>query len=250
MSVPPLAPAVRFPSADAILILDAQHRVVYATEPAAALFGRTASELLYEPVSALLEVLPESAETWEFENLQFTTVFLGSEEASRDREAAKRMTSVRRVAAAMANEFNNVLAGIGSFAEFVQRRSADDDTRSAAAQIGKAIRRGKTVTGEILRYARSRPPTLVPIDVHSWLEGFLPEANAIVGDRVTLEISGELCTRGDPAQLNQVLVNLLTNARDAPPPDAPIVLRASTGRRDGIPMLDLGVIDRGTIGAS
>ncbi|HJQ35999.1 MAG TPA: PAS domain-containing sensor histidine kinase [Thermoanaerobaculia bacterium] len=227
------SPAGPAPAADAVLILDARQRIVYATEAAAALLGRTPEELLHEPVSAFLDTLP-NLDTWEAGGLQFTTVFLGTQD------------SARRVAAAMAHEFNNILAGIGTFAEYVQRRSTDESTRNAAERIGQAIRRGKSVTGEILRYARTRPPSLVPVDVRLWLEGFLPEANALTAGRVVLEIEGRLCIRADVLQLNQVLVNLLTNARDASPSGTPIVLRSATATRNGAEMLDLAVIDHGT----
>jgi two-component system cell cycle sensor histidine kinase/response regulator CckA len=168
-------------------------------------------------------------------------------DASRELDDAKRMTSLGRVAATMAHEFNNVLAGIGSFAEYLNRRGPDDDTRRVAAHIGKAIRRGKTVTDEILRYTRAKPPVLSVIDVHAWLEAFLPEANALTGGRTVLDDSTQhLRIRGDVAQLNQVLVNLLINARDASPGDAPIMLRVTTTARESVTMLDLAVIDRGT----
>ncbi len=228
-------------AADAVLILDARQRIVYATEAAAALLGRTPEELLHEPVSAFLDALP-NVDTWEVDGVPFLTVLLGSQDAAHEREEAKRMASLSRLAAAMAHEFNNILAGIGTFAEYVQRRSTDESTTNAAARIGQAIKRGKTVTGEILRYARRRPPSLVPVDVRLWLEGFLSEANTLTGGRVVLEIEGRLCIRGDVMQLNQVLVNLLTNACDASPSGTPIVLRATTAVRT----LDLAVIDHGT----
>jgi signal transduction histidine kinase len=224
-----------------VLILDAQQRIVYATEAAAAIFDRTPDELLHEPVSAFLDALPR-VDRWEVSGLQFTTVLLGSAEAAHEREEAKRMTSLSRLAAAMAHEFNNILAGIGTFAEYVQRRSTDESTSSAAARIGQAIQRGKTVTGEILRYARKRPPSLVTVDVRLWLEGFLSEANTLTGGRVALEIDGRPCIRGDVIQLNQMLVHLLTNACDASPSGTPIALRATTAVRT----LDLAVIDHGT----
>jgi len=167
-------------------------------------------------------------------------------ELTRELDEAKRMTSLGRVAATMAHEFNNVLAGIGSFAEYLNRRAADDEMRRAVSHIGKAVRRGKTVTDEILRYTRAKPPALAIVDVCAWLEGFMPEANVLTGGRALLERGEQQFIRGDVAQLNQVLVNLLINARDASPPDSPIVLRAATGEREGMPMLDLAVVDRGT----
>jgi len=169
-----------------------------------------------------------------------------SEAKYRELEEAKRMTSLRRLAATMAHEFNNVLAGIGTFADYLNRRAVDDEIRRAASHIGLAIRRGRTITDEILRYTRAMPPVLDDVAVRAWLEAFLPEANALTGGRTLLEPGPALFIRGDVSQLNQVLANLLTNARDASPSDAPILLSATTADRDGTAMLDLAVIDRGT----
>lgn len=167
-------------------------------------------------------------------------------ELTRELDEAKRMTSLGRVAATMAHEFNNVLAGIGTFADYLNRRAVDDEMRRAASHIGTAVRRGKTVTDEILRYTRVKPPILAVVAVRTWLEDFLPEANALTGGRTLLETGEPLVIRGDVAQLNQVLVNLLINARDASPAGAPIELCTTTAEREGTPMLDLAVIDRGT----
>ncbi len=168
------------------------------------------------------------------------------QELARELDEARRMTSLGRVAATMAHEFNNVLAGINSFAEYLIRRTPDDDTRRAAANIRQAIHRGKRVTDEILRYTRASRPKLSSVDVQRWLDAFLPEAKALTGGRAMLVCDDELYVRADVAQLNQVLVNLVINARDASPPDAPIVIRVTTARREGTPMLDLAVIDRGS----
>src|SRR6185436_6764557 len=110
-----------------------------------------------------------------------------SEAKYRELEEAKRMTSLRRLAATMAHEFNNVLAGIGTFADYLNRRAVDDEIRRAASHIGLAIRRGRTITDEILRYTRAMPPVLADVAVRAWLEAFLPEANALTGGRTLLE---------------------------------------------------------------
>lgn len=242
--------AERLPSGDAVLILDERFCVAFCSAAAAELFGRTPEQLLGTPASGVLEGLPEERvriEPWQSEGRRFSVVtFAQDPELTRELEDAKRMTSLGRVAATMAHEFNNVLAGIGSFAEYLNRRAADDEMRRAVMHIGKAIRRGKTVTDEILRYTRSKPPMLAIVDVHAWLEAFMPEANALTGGRTSLDAGEPRFIRGDVAQLNQVLVNLLINARDASPADAPIALRAAAGEREGMPMLDLAVVDRGT----
>lgn len=268
------SPAPRAPRDDGILILDGGGRVAYCTEAAAATAGREPDEIIGAPASLILSRVPSPGEaatvdllhadgtrlpvsihvdSWEAAGQPFLIVIIQRDRALRERiemtreaDEAKHMTSLRRVAATMAHEFNNVLAGIGSFAEYLNRRAADDETRRAAAHIGKAVRRGKTVTDEILRYTRSRPLQLAMVDVRAWLEAFLPEANALTGGRTVLESGEGLFIRGDAGQLNQALVNLVINARDASPPDAPVLLRAGRNVRDGVPVLDLAVIDYGT----
>ena len=153
-------------------------------------------------------------------------------------EEARRLSSLGGLAATMAHEFNNVLMGIESFASFLLRRKTDPETQNAATHIQQSLRRGRAITDEILRFTRAVPPVLTEIDVRRWLTDF-----AAAEGRVRLEV-GEtpLLIRGDPSQLQQVLSNLVSNARDASPPDQPIVLRAAAD--DG--MLDLAVIDRGS----
>jgi len=253
-----------------IVIVDAGDRVAYCSADAAAIRGRSPEGLIGAPLSGWIEGLPPAGEDgiarvlrgdgrwvpararieeWTSGGRSFCTIFLNAtsdDEAARDRDDARRMRSLGRVAAAMAHEFNNVLAGIGSFAEYLNRRAADDGTRNAAMHIGTAVRRGKSITDEILGYTRAKPPALAVLDVHAWLQGFLPEANAITGGRTRLDDGARLFIRGDAAQLNLVLINLLTNARDASAPETPIVLRATTVMREESEMLDLAVIDRGT----
>jgi signal transduction histidine kinase/ActR/RegA family two-component response regulator len=166
-------------------------------------------------------------------------------ELQRELDDAKRMSSLGRLAATMAHEFNNILAGIGSFAEFLSRRATNDETRDAATHIRAAIKRGKGVTADILRYTRASKPMLSTIDVRAWLESFIPEANALTDGRVVLEGSEPLYILADVGQLNQALANLVINARDASPRDERIVIRVSPGERDGRPAVDLAVIDRG-----
>ena len=167
-------------------------------------------------------------------------------ELAKELSDAKRMTSLGRVAATIAHEFNNVLAGIGTFSEYLLRNAEDDGVLSAATQISQAIRRGKTITDEILRYTRTSSPQFAPIDVRVWLEGFLPEASALTDGNTTIEARESRIVSGDVSQLNQVLVNLVVNARQASPRNAPIVIRATTAAmRDGTLGVDVAVIDQG-----
>jgi CheY-like chemotaxis protein len=150
----------------------------------------------------------------------------------------------------MAHEFNNVLMGIESFASFLVRRKHDPETLNAAQHIQQSLKRGRTITDEILRFPRATPPVMHAIDVGRWLADFMAEAEAVTNGRARFHFPDEpLFVSGDVSQLNQVLSNLMLNARDASPPDAPITITATRATPElagsSTPCLAITVADRG-----
>ncbi|HEX9982760.1 MAG TPA: PAS domain S-box protein [Thermoanaerobaculia bacterium] len=135
----------------------------------------------------------------------------------RQLEDEKRVSGLGRLAATIAHEMNNVLMGIQPFAELIRRRG-DASMEDAGARIVAAVERGKRVTHEILRFTRSAEPVLRPFGVPAWLEALAPELQSRVGAGVELTIDvaeGLPPVLADRLQLQQVLVNLATNGRDA-----------------------------------
>jgi len=133
-------------------------------------------------------------------------------------EQAKRLGSLGRLAATVAHEFNNVLMSISPFAEIARRDSTTTRGSNACEQILKAVRRGKSVTEEILRFTQPSDPKLASIRTADWLSGFADDAQSIIGNRFEVIVQ---CERdlpdisADEHQLNQALTNLVTNARDS-----------------------------------
>jgi two-component system cell cycle sensor histidine kinase/response regulator CckA len=146
-------------------------------------------------------------------------------------EQATRVTSLGRVAATIAHEFNNVLMGIQPFAEVIRRNSPDAEKNyKAAEQILGSVTRGKRVTQEILRFTQPAEPAFQSIILAEWLQQLEPELRAMVGHRATIDIQNPprpVVARCDPAQLQQVLTNLVLNARDAMPGGGTITLITS-----------------------
>lgn len=132
-------------------------------------------------------------------------------------DQAQRVSSLGRVAATIAHEFNNVLMGIQPFAEAIRRSTNEPKLIQSATQIVKSVARGRKVTGEILRITQDRKATPKSLDVGEWLRQLLPEIDAVTGPdvRVDLSVAESLFARFDPEQLQQVVLNLAVNARDA-----------------------------------
>jgi PAS domain S-box-containing protein len=132
---------------------------------------------------------------------------------------AERMQAAGRLAGGMAHEVNNMMTGVIGFSEFLLRSlSPDDPRRSEVEEIIKAGSRAADVTRQLLAFTRQqfRRPELLEInDVIADLEKML---RRLLGEDHLLEFSlgseaGVI--RADRSQMEQVLVNLLLNARDA-----------------------------------
>ena len=135
-------------------------------------------------------------------------------------EEAGRIASLGQLAASIAHEFNNVLMTIQSFNEVLARTTPQKEpARGAQKQISDAVARGKRVTDEILVYAKPKPPNLEPIPASNWLTGLLTSIRPAVPDRIDLHFVPNSNDKilGDKYQLEQVIMNLVVNARDAMP---------------------------------
>jgi PAS domain S-box-containing protein len=132
-------------------------------------------------------------------------------------EQADRLSSLGRLAATVAHEFNNVLMGISPFIE-VMRRGRNVET--SLDHIARAVKRGKRITEDILRFTQPAEPVRSAIDTASWVQTMMSEARTLLPRTCELEWVVEprdLLIYGDANQLHQTFVNLILNARDAMP---------------------------------
>ncbi len=158
-------------------------------------------------------------------------------------EQAQRIDSLGRVAATIAHELNNVLMGIQPFAEIIGRAAGRDERISnAAEQICNSVRRGKRVTEEILRFTNAPVPVVQIINMGEWLTLIEPELRAVAGSGVTLTVElppESVFAPCDSAQMQQVITNLVINARDAMPGGGLITLTLKEWSRSDIGFKDL-----------
>jgi PAS domain S-box-containing protein len=130
-----------------------------------------------------------------------------------------RLTSLGRLSAQVAHEFNNVMMGIQPIIEMIRRRATDDPMLLRFTDvIASSIRRGKRITTDILRFGKPAQLALRAVDVDDLLHQAADEIRPMLGERINLQLSPAatpMHVSADPAQLAQVLINLALNARDA-----------------------------------
>ena len=169
-----------------------------------------------------------------------------------DAEAAResRLASVGQLATSVAHEFNNVLMSIMPFAEVVQRRFPNDDgVKTATGHIIDAVKRGREISQQVLRFSRPVKPTLEAIRVADWLREFGGRDETTVGPQHRLvrrlpAEDGDLVICADPMLLDQVVTNLIANARDAMPRGGTITISAKRSREPNT--IDIVVEDAGS----
>jgi PAS domain S-box-containing protein len=142
---------------------------------------------------------------------------------------AERVSSLGRLAASVAHEFNNVLMGIQPFIDLLTRKAGTDPTvQLAAPRIADAVARGKRITQEILRFTRIAEPSRVAVNVTEWLQAFQPELEQLAGPAVAVSVASDpaLTMLADAHQLRQVFANLVVNAHHAMPNGGRLEIRA------------------------
>jgi PAS domain S-box-containing protein len=134
-------------------------------------------------------------------------------------EQLSRLTSLGRLSAQVAHEFNNVMMGIQTPVDLIRRRTAGDPQMTRLTDmIASSIGRGKRITGDILRFGRPAQLALRSVEIQDFLREMSDEIRALLPQEIDFRLElpeAPLPVHADPAQLSQVLINLCLNARDA-----------------------------------
>jgi len=134
---------------------------------------------------------------------------------------AQRMESIGRLAGGVAHEANNQMSVIIGATEFIRRHpTLPPAIKTDIDHIRRAAERTAAVTTQLLAFSRRQVLKAVVIDLNEVLQRFVPVVRRSMGEdcRVTLQLDPALGpVKADPGQLEQVLLNLALNARDAMP---------------------------------
>jgi nitrogen-specific signal transduction histidine kinase len=145
---------------------------------------------------------------------------------------AQKMEAIGQLAGGVAHDFNNILTVIMGFGQLLQHSlPADDPKRGHMAQILDAADRAAHLTGSLLAFSRKQVMLLQQVKLNELARkhtGFLVR---IIGEDVTLQTDfgkEPLPVLADSGQIEQVLMNLATNARDAMPGGGELCIRTES----------------------
>jgi two-component system cell cycle sensor histidine kinase/response regulator CckA len=183
------------------------------------------SDYLVKPVSPeqLLSTIERAGERWQRRRAE--EALRQSEESSRllERELvqAQKMESIGRLAGGIAHDFNNLLTAILGFSEMLlEETSPGTRARRDLEAIQKAATHGASLTRQLLAFSRRQVMELAVLDLGELVHGVAPILQRLLGEDVHTTIACDAQLRKvkvDRGQLEQVVMNLAVNARDAMP---------------------------------
>ena len=160
---------------------------------------------------------------------------------------AARMEAVGQLAGGIAHDFNNLITIIKGYTELLLVHSGDTEPTSGyVQQIQKAGDRASSVTRQLLAFSRRQVIQPQVIDVSSIVTNMMKMLRVMIGEDVDVKVVSETGLRrvlADPGQIEQVLLNLGVNARDAMPKGGKLIIEttnAEVGKED-IPATFAGV---------
>ncbi len=149
---------------------------------------------------------------------------------------SQKMEAIGRLAGGVAHDFNNLLTVITTYAQLTAASLQPDDPRRAdVEEVVRAAQRAAGLTRQLLSFARRQPIEPRAVDLSELvlnLDGLLRRTLGEDVELVTMPATGLWPVLGDPGQLEQVLMNLAVNARDAMPNGGTLTLQTENRRVD------------------
>ncbi|MBB5698681.1 PAS domain-containing protein [Sphingomonas yantingensis] len=158
---------------------------------------------------------------------------LVAEEALRQ---AQKMEAVGQLTGGIAHDFNNLLTIVIGSVDIARRALGVGDAMRATRAMGnaqKGAERAAALTQRLLAFSRRQPLDPKPLDVGRLVDGMLDLVNRALGETVSLEVVGDPAlwrVEADPNQLENAILNLAVNARDAMPEGGRLVIETRNAR--------------------
>ncbi len=132
---------------------------------------------------------------------------------------SQKMEGLGRLAGGVAHDYNNILNVVVGYSDLLKRKLPEDDpSRQPLEAILAAARRGADLTRQLLAFARKEIVSPQVVSVNSAIESIMNMLHRIIGENLRLVFipeNGLWNVKIDPTQFDQIVVNLVTNAKDA-----------------------------------
>ncbi|MBI3450627.1 MAG: PAS domain S-box protein [Acidobacteria bacterium] len=195
----------------------------YVRKDGAVVWGRATATWVYGPDAQAIYAVAMVEDVTQRKTAE--EALRRSEEALRHSEEqlrqAQKMDAIGTLAGGIAHDFNNILTGVIGYAELL-KLDAQPGTKvhNAADVIHKAARRGADLTQQLLGFARKGKQRDVTIDVRATIREVVDLLGRTIDKKIVItqkHHGAESCVVGDPSQIQQIILNLAVNARDAMP---------------------------------
>jgi PAS domain S-box-containing protein len=161
---------------------------------------------------------------------------------------SQKIEAVGRLAGGIAHDFNNLLTAITGYGELALAKLEESEVREHVFEMKRAGERAAALTKQLLAFSRRQvlqPEIVDPNATIAELEGLL---DRLLGEQVELVTYLDPAvgrTKADPGQLQQVVMNLALNARDALPRGGRLTISTANATVDGVEYVELTVADDG-----
>jgi two-component system, cell cycle sensor histidine kinase and response regulator CckA len=147
----------------------------------------------------------------------------------------EKMTAIGRLAGGVAHDFNNQLSAILGYAEILAQEASEGELRGYAQSIVSAARRSAELTRQLLVFSRRSPTGTTTVDLHALVDELSTLLARSFDRRIEVRVefpAAPAMVRGDADLLQNALLNLALNARDAMPEGGVLGFRAQDGKLD------------------
>jgi len=148
---------------------------------------------------------------------------------------AQKMEAVGRLAGGVAHDFNNLLTVITGYAELLLAGRNPEAERNALEEIQRAAERGGALTHQLLAFSRGQPFAPRTVELNTLIVKMQKMLSRLIGEDIELiTVAGAdpAIVRTDPGQLEQVVMNMVVNARDAMPGGGKLILETANAEVD------------------
>jgi PAS domain S-box-containing protein len=161
---------------------------------------------------------------------------------------SQKMEAVGRLAGGIAHDFNNLLTAITGYGELALAKLEDSTVRDHVFEMKRAGERAAGLTKQLLAFSRRQVLQPEIVDPNATIADLERLFARLLGEQVELVTDLDPTvgrTKADPGQLQQVVMNLALNARDAMPKGGRLTISTANAKVDGIDYVELTVADNG-----